>query len=895
MAVAAGARFNHYEILAPLGAGGMGEVWRARDTRLNREVAIKILPTSFANDADRLRRFKQEALATSALSHPNILTVHDIGDHEGAPFIVAELLEGEELREQLKDGALPVRAAIDYAQQIASGLAAAHAKGIVHRDLKPENLFITADGRVKILDFGLAKLKPPQVGDVDTDAPTQKKITDPGTVMGTVGYMAPEQVRGLEADHRADIFSFGVILYEMLSGRRTFSGDSAIEVMNAILKEDPPELAATNPRVPQGLERLIRRCLEKKPERRFDTAHDLGYALEALSTSSGAAGTQAAAPVGAGKSQLFGNAWLAWAVAAALLLTTLGFAWAYFTRQLAVDARVFKTSILPPEKSSFSHIAVSPDGNWLAFTAATGSKVQLWVRALASSEAKPFEGTEGATYPFWSPDSHFIGFFAGGKLKKVEVSGGLPATLCDVGIGTGGAWNREGDILFSALGTRGISRVPATGGAPTTVLRADFKRQETDIHEPSFLPDGRHFLCWVMSSGAKEVRGIYIASLDGSVRRRLLGADSNAIYAPSGSGDGYLLFGREGALMAQPFDADTLQLGAEAFPVVGRVGTALGSTTSYRRRNFSVSANGVLVFDPQPNRQRSQALWVDRSGKTINSLEGLDNVGTLNLAPDDRRFLVARNRPQDTNNDIWLSDVTSGAPVRFTFDPGNDQFGIWSPDGSRIVWASNRSGNFDLYEKDASLTGQDRALLQSDYFKFPTDWSGDGRYILYRQIDPQTKYDLWVLPLFGKREPFPFLRTEINETAGVFSPDGRWIAYSSDESGRYEVYVESFPERGGKRQISTSGGSGPRWRGDGKELYYQAPDGKLMATPSADSANLTVGAPMALFEFRPSTSLIAPLYSVSRDGKRFLLSTIVETESNAPLTVVVNWAAGVKK
>jgi len=897
MAIAAGARFNHYEIIAPLGAGGMGEVWRARDTRLNREVAIKILPTSFANDADRLLRFKQEALATSALNHPNILTVHDIGDHDGAPFIVAELLEGEELREQLKDGALPAPAAIDYAQQIASGLAAAHAKGIVHRDLKPENLFITTDGRVKILDFGLAKLKPPQVGDVDTDAPTQKKITDPGTVMGTVGYMSPEQVRGLEADHRADIFSFGVILYEMLSGRRTFAGDSAIEVMNAILKEDPPELTATNPRVPQGLERLIRRCLEKKPERRFDTAHDLGYALEALSTSSGAAGTQAAAPVapvGAGKSQLFGNARLAWAVAAALLLTTLGFAWAYFTRQPAADARVFKTSILPPEKSSFNHIAISPDGNWLAFTAATGSKVQLWVRALANSEAKPLEGTESATHPFWSPDSHFIGFFAGSKLKKVDASGGLPATICDVGVGVGGTWNREGVILFSSLGGRGISRVPATGGEPATVLRADLKRQETDLFDPNFLPDGRHFLFYVIS-GDKETRGIYVGSLDGSVRRRLLGDDSNAIYAASSAGGGYLLFRREVALMAQPFDAAALQLGGDAFTVARRVGTVLSITTSYRRQNVSASENGVLVFDPLPNRQHSQVLWVNRAGRTISSLEGLDDASMLRLAPDDKRFAVTRISQQSGDVDIWISDVTGGKATRFTFDPGNDLFPVWSPDGRRIVWASTRSGPLHLYEKDANLTRQDSLLLQSEYYKVPMDWSRDGRYIIYRQVDPMIKNDIWVLPLFGERKPFIFLQTKENETAAVLSPDGKWLAYCSDESGHYEVYVRNFPGGGGQRQISTAGGIGPYWRGDGKELFYHALDGKLMAAPVTSGTNLEVGAPVALFEFRASGPVITPYYSVNRDGQRFLLSTIVETESNAPLTVVVNWAAGVKR
>src|SRR5262245_56859844 len=708
----------------------MGEVYSARDTRLNREVAIKVLPASFANDADRLRRFKQEALATSALNHPNILTVHDIGDHDGAPYIVAELLDGEELREQLNEGALPVRAAIDYAQQIASGLAAAHAKGVVHRDLKPENLFITKDGRVKIFDFGLAKLKPAQTPAVETNAPTQKKFTDPGAVLGTVGYMAPEQVRGQEADHRADIFSFGVILHEMLSGRRTFSGESAIEVMNAILKEDPPELSETNTRAPQGLERLIRRCLEKKPEQRFHSAHDLGYALEDLSISSGGRLESA----GASPSRLFGQTRLAWTVAAALLLGMLGFGRAYITRQPITNARLMKLSLMPPEKTSFGYIAVSPDGNWLAFTAATGSKAQLWVRELASSEAKPLEGTEGATYPFWSPDSHFIGFFAAGKLKKIEVSGGLPATLCDVGVGVGGTWNREGVILFSSLGGRVISRVPATGGAPATVLSVDLKHQETDLFDPSFLPDGRHFLYYVIS-GDKETRGIYIGSLDGSVRRRLLNDDSNAVYAASSTGNtggGFLLFRREAALMAQPFDAAALQLAGEAFPVANRVGTVLSVTTSPRRLSVSASDNGVLVFDPLPNRQRSQLLWVDRAGRTINSLEGLDNVSMLRLAPDDKRFATARISHENGDVDIWLSDVMSGKATRFTFDPGNDIYPVWSPDGSSIVWASNRAGLYNLYQKAASGAGQDAPFPKSDYFKLPTDWSRDGRYIISR-------------------------------------------------------------------------------------------------------------------------------------------------------------------
>jgi Tol biopolymer transport system component len=901
MTIAAGTQLGPYQIIAPLGAGGMGEVWLARDTRLNREVAIKVLPASFANDEDRLRRFEQEALATSALNHPNILTVYDIGTHEGSPYIVAELLEGSDLRAQLNDGALTVRKAIDYAQQITRGLAAAHEKGIVHRDLKPENLFITKDWRVKILDFGLAKLTQPKLARVDTEAPTSPLLTESGVVIGTVFYMSPEQTRGERADYRADIFAFGAILYELVTGQRAFQGKSSVEVMHAILKEEPPELSETSRQIPPQLERIVRRCLEKNPEQRFQSTSDLGFALEALSAPSGSR-IQTGVAFGAvtestGKARLFGNVWLVWIVGAAFILGMLGFAWAYFTRQPPADARVMKFSILPPENTSFDHLAVSPNGRHLAFTAATGGKVQLWLRALEATEAKALAGTEGATYPFWSPDSRWIGFFADGKLKKVEVSGGLAQTLCDAGVGTGAAWSRDGVILFSALGGAGVSRVSATGGEVTSVMRPDLKRQETDYSEPCFLPDGRHFL-FSKFSGQKEVRGVYLGSLDGAMNQRLLGDDSNAVYAASDTGEGYLLFGREEALMAQPFDVQQLRLTGEPFSIAGPVGKVLGNSISSRRRNFSVSDNGVLVFDPLPNRQRSQLIWMDRGGRKTGSLDGIDNVSMLRLSPDDKRFMVTRLDFQKGNSDLWLSDVTGGNATPFTFDPANDQYPVWSPDGSRIAWSSNREGLYHLYEKAASGSGQDALLLKSDYFKFPTDWSRDGRFIIYRQIDPKTKNDVWVLPvgpLSGDQKPFAFLQTEANETAAVLSPDGQWMAYTSDESGRYEVYVQSFPAGGGQRQVSAGGGIGPQWRGDGKELFYHAPDGKLMAAAVKGGASFEAGAPVTLFEFRASGNLITPYYSVTSDGQRFLLSTIVETKAAAPLTVVVNWAAELKK
>ena len=532
MPLAPNTKFDHYEIIAPIGKGGMGEVYRARDTRLNRDVALKVLPADFAHDVDRLHRFELEAHATSALNHPNILTVYDFGTHEGNPYLVMELLEGEELRAQLNNGALPVRKAIDYAQQIANGLAAAHEKGIVHRDLKPENLFITKDNRVKILDFGLAKLTERRgemvngrLGEDDATlalSPHRQvapSLTIPGTVMGTVAYMSPEQVQGKELDHRSDIFSFGIILHEMLSGKRTFEGESMADVMSAILKDDPPELSETNAKVSPQLDKIVRRCLEKKPERRFQTASDLGFALEALATPS---------PSGANRTDAVQTlmtkrgGWrerIAWLTAAAFILATLGLTWAYFKRKPEAEARVMKFAINPPENASFDNVAISPDGRWLAFTAATGGKVQLWVRALDASEAKALPGTEGARFPFWSPDNHWIGFFTANKLKKIEVSGGPPQTLCDVLVPTGGAWNRDGIILFSGLS--GLFRVLAMGGEVTASATLDRTREEIVHAHPSFLPDGSHFL-YTIQSGNKETRGIYLGSLDGKVKQRLL-------------------------------------------------------------------------------------------------------------------------------------------------------------------------------------------------------------------------------------------------------------------------------------------------------------------------------------------------------------------------------------
>ncbi len=905
MALTPNTRLGRYEIRSQLGAGGMGEVYHARDEKLNRDVAIKVLPASLSQDGDRLLRFEQEAQAAGALNHPNILAVYDVGTHDGAPYIVAELLEGEELREQLNDGALTSRKAIEYAQQIAQGLAAAHEKGITHRDLKPENLFVTTDGRVKILDFGLAKLRPQRNESVSSEIDTRKQITDPGTVMGTVGYMSPEQVRGHDADHRSDIFSFGSILYEMLAGQRAFRRETMAETMTAILKEEPPELSETNVKISPTLEKIVRRCLEKKPERRFHSASDLAFALEALSMPSGSQATAAVLPSvtesqgGSDRLALFRNARVAWIAAGVFfllaLLATLSFIIAYF-RRAPVEVRAVRSFILPPEKSSFDFLGrnggpltVSPDGRRLAFVATTAEgKRLLWVRSLDTLSAQALTGTEGASFPFWSPDSRFIGFFAEGKLKKIEASGGPSLTLCDAPDGRGGTWNRDGVIVFAPSGPGALQRVSASGGVASAVTKLDEARGEVGHRWPCFLPDGQHFLYLgkTVAVGETEKNAIYVASLESQKSKLLLHANSNVAYA-----QGYLLFVRQTTLMAQPFDAARLEMVGDAFPIAEQVQYEPGFT----RGVFSVSENGVLAYQTGAVVSNSQFAWFDRSGKSLGMLGDQALYSLLRLSPDGKRAAVMIADAQTGRSDIWLYDVARGLRTPFTFDPGKGiaPF-IWSPDGSHIVFTSNRKGHFDLYQKAADGAGSEELLLESSLDKYPSSFFPDGRFLLYYTNDPKTRTDLWVLPLSGDQKPFPFLPTEFIETNGQFSPDGRWIAYESDESRRREIYVAPFPGPGGKRQISTAGGSYPRWRGDGKEIFYLALDNKLMAAEvNGQGATLEVGAVRPLFEARPAGA--GNVYDVTADGQRFLVNTAVEQKVSSPITLVINWTADLKR
>ncbi|HSQ23013.1 MAG TPA: protein kinase, partial [Pyrinomonadaceae bacterium] len=824
------------------------------------------------------------------------LSIFDVGTHDGSPYVVSELLQGQTLRQRTSGTALSQRKAIDYALQVAHGLAAAHEKGIVHRDLKPDNLFITNDGRVKILDFGLAKLI--SAGDAQlsqTSIPTRRVDTDPGKVMGTVGYMSPEQVKGRAVDHRSDIFSFGAILYEMLSGRRAFHGESPADTMSAILREDPPELSETNHNVSPAIERLVHHCLEKNREARFHSARDLAFALEALSGSapvSTQTQTINALPI----SSKLGK-YLPWVVAGILLLmliVTVPFAISSL-RQAPTRANVIRASINQPENASFlprSQFAISPDGRWIVFVARpAGGKQLLWIRPLGALTAQPLAGTDDAAWPFWSPDSRFIGFFALSKLKKVEASGGPPQTLCDAPSGRGGTWSRDGVIIFAPDNYRPLYRVAAGGGTPAAVTKLDDSKLQATHRWPWFLPDGRHFLYRsgaTASASQKENNGIYLGSLDSNEQRLVLRVDTMPAYA-----SGYLLFVRDTTLMAQAFDDKTFQLSGDALPVTERVQVDFVLS----RAVFSVSENGVLVSQSGGTVLADrQLLWYERDGKQTGGVGSPSLYAQIQLSPDGKRLATGVFDLQVGSPEVWIYDLSRDVPLRFTFDQDFDASPIWSPDGNLIVWRSNRKNHYDLYQKASSGAGSDEILLESEENKAATSWSSDGRYIAYTNtnVRANTQNDVWILPLFGDRKPFPFLQTQANEESTQFSPDGHWIAYVSDESGTNQVYIAPFPAAGGKWQVSRNGGSEPRWRGDGKEIFFLSPDDKIMAAAvNVKGASLEVANAERLFDVHPANPP-GYHYDVTSNGKRFLVDSTKEG-SATPLALVVNWTADLKR
>jgi serine/threonine protein kinase len=894
--IAAGTKLGRYEIRSKIGEGGMGEVYRARDTEIGRDVAVKVLPSTFSADKDRLNRFQQEACAAGALNHPNILILHDIGAHNGSPYVVSELLEGETLRKRIAGTPLAQRRAIDYALQIANGLAAAHEKGIIHRDLKPDNIFITNDGRLKILDFGLAKLTQGDGNQQQTDIPTRRVDTDPGVVMGTVGYMSPEQLKGHAVDQRSDIFSFGAILYEMLSAQRAFHAASAAETMSAILKEDPPELSDTNKTVSPALERLVNHCLEKKPEARFHSARDLAFALEAISGSAVSGPTVtttiASSPQERIRKQL---PWILTAVSSLALLVALPFAILYFRRApMAPEQELLRFMIALPEKAlTIGPPSVSPDGHNLVYRLNTeDGKELLWVRPLNSLEARPLAGTEGGVNPFWSPDSRAIGFLAAGKLRRIDLSGGAPQTICDAPSNAASAWSREGVIIFSRGVADGLYRVPAAGGTPIRITEVDGSLNELEHSWPFFLPDGRHFL-YLARNAQSENSAIYAGTIDSKETKRLLKVHSSVAYSPPG----YLLFSRDATLMAQAFDANRLELKGEAFPVAEQV----VRNPVNGRLMFSVSENGVLALRTGAL-ALNQLIWFDRLGKKLSTLTPPGNYSAPSISPDEKRVALSRVDFQALSTaDIWLIDLERGSQIRFTTDPAADSDPAWSPDATRIAFVSTRGGLTHLYQKSASGAGVEESLLASRESKFAPEWSPDGRFILYGQVNATTNVDLFFLPLSGERKPEPFLQTTFIEAQGRFSPDGRWVAYVSNETGQFEVYVQSFPPTGAKVAISTGGGSQPKWAADGRELYYYTPERKLMAVEvSQEGPTFKVGVPRPLFDIRVGGAGVdrgfpgSGYFAAARDGKRFLIAGVAEAVERQQIIVMLNWTAALK-
>lgn len=885
--LSSGTKLGRYEIRSQIGAGGMGEVYRARDEKLNREVAVKVLPAAFSEHPDRLHRFEQEAQATGTLNHPNILAVYDVGTHDGAPYVVSELLEGETLRDRLNESRLPPRRAIDYGTQIARGLAAAHEKGIIHRDVKPDNIFLTNDDRVKILDFGLAKLVQPAPNEVaQTDIATRKVHTDPGTVMGTTGYMSPEQVRGRATDHRSDIFSFGAVLYEMVSGRRAFHGDSAIETLNAILKEEPPDLGSSGVDAPPALERVVWHCLEKSPERRFQSASDVAFALEALSgvTSHPSQATTISVAPGLHR-QILSRERLVWLLACLLLLiTAAAFAIAYLRRPQSTD-RVIKLALAVPEVSSNpSRITVSPDGRRVVFLANNSEGKQvLWLRSLDTLSTKLVDGTEGALSPFWSPDSSYVGFFANRKLLKTAADGGRPQVLCDVSEDRGGAWSSNGTILFS--GAEGLYRVPAQGGQPA--LATKVTEREEGHRWPYFLPDGQHFI-FLADAATAEDHHIRLGSLDSQESQILFGAISRIAYAPPG----YLLYVSQGALVAQPFDVSALKTTGDPTTIAEHV-VDLGLNHEF---DFSVSDNGVLAY--QAGNPITQLTWLNREGKKLETVGEPGDYACVSLSPDEKRAAVTINDADGRVADVWQVDLARGSSSRLTFDPAGDGSPAWSSDGTKIVFSSSRAANgqVNLYIKSANGSGDDQLLYQADSEKFPTSCSSDGQYIAFENWASKSKATVWLLPTTNGSQPRPLLQSSaFDQVQPQFSPDAHFIAYTSDESGRLEIYVQPFPLTGEKWQISLNGGDHPLWRKDGKELFYTTSDGKLMAVEIKTGSKFESSVPKQLFQGSIKFTGDGWSFAPSKDGQKFLVNAYAANNNSSPLNIVLNWTAELKQ
>jgi eukaryotic-like serine/threonine-protein kinase len=876
-------RLGPYQIGEQLGAGGMGEVYRARDTRLDRTVAIKIVPAHLAGDAELRERFEREARTISSLNHPNVCTLYDVGRENDIDFLVMEYLDGQTLASRLEKGPLPLKEALEVAMQIADGLDKAHRQGVVHRDLKPGNVMLTKTG-AKLLDFGLSKQSQPVVSTstVGRSAfPTGGlPLTAQGAIVGTLQYMAPEQLEGIEADTRTDIFAFGSMLHEMVTGRKAFEGKSQVSLIAAIVDHDPPPVSSLQPVSPPLLDHLVKTCLAKNPDKRWQTMADVLIQLKLIAESGG----NMASPAITKRIQR--QARFAWIAAAALLIVTAAITAAWmFSGNVPTAGPTVSFEVTPPSQTATNQFALSPTGSHVVAIVASEKAQILWVRALAHLNSNTIPGTEGGTFPFWSPDGRFIGFFADNKLKKVDLFGAPPQIVCDAGNGAGGTWNGDNVIVF-APGGGPLFRVTAAGGVATPVTQLDTSKGEILHRHPYFLPDGRHFLYTAISS-KPENSGIYVGSLDSSERKFLLATTQKAAFSPPG----YLLFMRDSTLMAQQFDSRRLELNGDPFRVAEELGTNPGNGAT----GFTVSNNGELIYKTGGN-TTNYLRWLDRTGKDVGMVGARASYENPALSPDLQRIAVSEL--EGTTGDIWILDLMRGTHTRFTFDAANDNGPLWSPDGNRIVFQSNRSGISDFYQKNSNGVGQEEVVLKSNHEKTANDWSADGRFLLYQDTDPKTRIDLWVLPMSGDKKPQPVVRSPFTDFQGRFSPDGKWIAYVSNESGRPEVYIQSYPEAKTRVQISTSGGYQPLWRHDGKELFFlnTAIDAIAVDISTSNDGSLKAGIPHKLFSAPPV--LLATRrnsWEVTPDGQRFLfVSGQQQSTAAVPLTVVVNWLAGEK-
>jgi len=879
MALTSGTKLGPYEIQSAIGAGGMGEVYRARDSRLGRDVALKILPESFARESDRLHRFEQEARAVATLNHPNILAVFDIGQQNGSPYLISELLEGETLRTVLDRGALSQRKAIEYGVQIAQGLAAAHEKGIVHRDLKPENIFVTKDARIKILDFGLAKQAQKASVAASDGVTLTSSHTAAGVVMGTASYMAPEQVRGDLADPRTDIFAFGAVLYEMLSGKRAFRRETTAETMTAVLKEDPPELADPGHPVSPALDRIVRRCIEKSPEQRFQSAKDLSFALGALSGTDSSSVLRSA--TAAERLQ-----WLKWAMIAVAFVIGAAAAWLFVTRPAPQQRMQFAIAI----HSEVSHMALSPDGMMLAMVSPDENSQLpvLLVQKIGSPDVRLLSGTEGASYPFWSPDGAFIAFFAAGKLQKISVNGGTPQFIANVQAARGGSWGSRGVIVYAPDAGGELWRVNADG-TDARSLTAQLVEKNEDTHRwPVFLPDGEHLLFWAGNFGDPKQdknSGIFLTSLEAKQKRLVVPCHSSFGFSTN-----RIFFANEDQqLVSMAFDPSHSMVSGSADVLAKNI----AFQPSVVWAALTVAQNGTLVYNSS-GATRSVLTWMDRSGKELGQIGKPAVQCNPKLSPDGSRVALDVSDQKANAVEVWIMRLDGTATSRFTFDGSEDVVPLWSHDGSTIAYRRNTGEGPYLVLKKASGLEPDHNVLRVSNIEdaIPNSWSPEDSQIVFMR-EGVAQYRLELLSVHGGK-PVPLFPGLGHQTNGQISPDGKWLAYSSDESGDWEVYVTTFPAAAGKWQVSRGGGTEPRWRADGKEIFYLGPRGMMTAVAVSTIGTFSTSTPVQLFQFHgraPISSTDVFSYDVTKDGKRFLVNKYLKPETISPLTIVLNAGA----